>query len=86
MSGVKLYRIVCRDESNDINQRVYFARAYGEKEALEKASHDSLMQWFRGKNRNTKFIVKREILENDFAQEDHTVTGKKEKNKKEAEL
>jgi len=59
---IKLYTIVCRDEDNDVNQRVYFVEAYGEREAIEKASHDSLIRWFRSRNRNTKFIVKREIL------------------------
>jgi len=59
---MKWYTIVCRDENNEINQRVYFANAYGEREALEKAEHDSLIRWFRGRNKNTKFMVKREIL------------------------
>ena len=62
-SGImKYYTIVCLDQDNEINQRVYFARAYGEKEALEKTEHDLLIRWFRSKYRNTKFIVKEEIL------------------------
>jgi len=36
--------------------------AYGEREALEKVEHNSLIRWFKGKYRNTKFIVKEEIL------------------------
>jgi len=62
MFGIKLYTIVCRDETNDVKQRVCFVEAYGEREALEKVEHNSLIRWFKGKYRNTKFIVKEEIL------------------------
>lgn len=54
---MKLYTIVYKEKDNETNQRVCFVKAYGEKEALEKAEHNSLISWF-----NVKFISKREIL------------------------
>jgi hypothetical protein len=74
----KLYTVVCKDEDNDVSQRVCFVEAYGEKEAVEKASYNPLIRWFRSRNRNTKFEVKREIL-NDYSQKGNSIAGKEEK-------
>ena len=76
---MRLYTISVKDEDNDVNQRVCFVKAYGREEALDKAEHESLIRWFRGKNKNTKFMIKEEIL-HDYTEESHTVFGKEETN------